>query len=132
MKKVFSLLVFMALLSLDARAQPDSIEPPAPSDGPDIANPTNQTNQADLLTTLPELEARDLESLMKFQTSTISRVLGVDLTVDGVLPRFRRMENPLHLINPFAPARYGSGWDVTSVNPWTGRAEGIVLLGIKF
>jgi hypothetical protein len=62
----------------------------------------------------------------------VSRLLGVQFKVDGVLPRLKRADHRWHLINPFAPARYGFGEEVTSINPRTGRAEGIVFIGLKF
>ena len=117
-----SLLLALALLSAAAQSStppPASQPPPAPS-------------QADLLSAMPPLSQQKLEALIRFQTATASRVLGVNFTVDGVLPRIRRAPHPLHLINPFAPAEYGYGQDVASFNPRTGQAEGIVLWGIKF
>jgi len=126
MKKALlaSLLIALALLSAAAQSTttPTSDpreQPPAPS-------------QADLLNAMPPLSQQKLEALIRFQTATASRVLGVNFTVDGVLPRIRRAQHPLHLINPFAPSEYGYGQDVASFNPRTGQAEGIVLWGIKF
>ena len=81
---------------------------------------------------MPPLSQQKLEALVRFQTATASRVLGINFTVEGVLPRLRRTLHPLHLLNPFAPAEYGYGEDVASINPRTGQADGIVLWGIKF
>ena len=39
--------------------------------------------------------------------------------------------NPLQLINPFAPARYGNGTANTVTNPFTGRAEGIKIIAVS-
>jgi hypothetical protein len=118
-----SLLLALALLSAAAQSATtpasDAAPPPTPS-------------QADLLNVMPPLSQQKLEALVRFQTATASRVLGVNFTVDGVLPRVRRAPHPLHLINPFAPAEYGYGQDVASFNPQTGQTEGIVLWGIKF
>jgi hypothetical protein len=126
MKKALltSLLIALALLSSAAqsvtRPAPDAPEqPPAPS-------------QADLLKAMPPLSQQKLDALIRFQTATASRVLGIDFTVDGVLPRIGRTHHPLHLINPFAPAEYGYGEEIASFNPRTGQPEGIVLWGIKF
>ena len=96
------------------------------------AAPSVEPNQADQFNTLPTLTPAEIDAMIHIQTTTVSRLLGVQLTVDGVLPRMKRADHRLQLINPFAPARYGSGEDVTSINPRTGRAEGIVFLGIKF
>jgi hypothetical protein len=125
MKKALlaSLLIALALLSAAAQSTTAPSDPPSQLPAP---------NQADLLTTLPPLSQQKLEALVRFQIATASRVLGVDFTVDGVLPRIRRAQHPLHLINPFAPSEYGYGQDVASFNPRTGQAEGIVFWGIKF
>ncbi len=53
---------------------------------------------------------------------------------DGVVPRAIRSGNPLQMINPAAPAEYGSGQDVTrhEVDDPTQRAQGIKLYAIEF
>jgi len=43
-----------------------------------------------------------------------------------------KTDNPLQLINPFAPARYGSGFSNLRIDPATGRAQGISLLTIGY
>jgi hypothetical protein len=70
--------------------------------------------------------------MARFQATTISRVLGVNLDADGVLPRAFRADHPLHLLNPLAPIDYGSGIDNLSIDPITHRANGIVFLSIRF
>lgn len=40
--------------------------------------------------------------------------------------------NPLQLINPFAPARYGSGEGNTARDGVTGRAEGVKVVAVGF
>jgi hypothetical protein len=126
MKKALltSSLIAFALLS----AAGQSATPPAPGQPAQPRAPS----QADLLKAMPPLSQQKLEALIRFQTATASRVLGINFTVEGVLPRLRRTPHPLHLINPFAPAEYGYGEDVASINPRTGQADGIVLWGIKF
>ena len=70
--------------------------------------------------------------MARFQASTISRVLGVDLDVDGASARAWRADHALHLLNPLAPAEYGSGVENLSIDPVTHRANGIVFLSIRF
>jgi len=53
-------------------------------------------------------------------------------TYSGVLVQVTKTDNPLQLINPFAPARYGSGFSNLRVDPVTGRAQGISLLTIGY
>jgi len=54
--------------------------------------------------------------------------------IDGVIAKAARAGNPLQMINPRAPKRYGSGADVVSRDPAKPRAnpEGIILLGFNF
>ena len=53
-------------------------------------------------------------------------------TYSGVLVQLTKTDNPLQLINPFAPARYGSGFSNLSIDPVTGRSQGISLLAIRY
>jgi len=126
MKKALLASLLLALALLSAAAQSNT----TPASDPPEQPPT--PSQADLLTAMPPLSQQKLEALIRFQTATASRVLGVNFTVDGVLPRIGRTRHVLHLINPFAPAEYGYGQDVASFNPRTGQTEGIVLWGVKF
>ena len=53
---------------------------------------------------------------------------------DGVIPRAVRSGNPLQMINPAAPAEYGSGQDVTrhdGDDPFQ-RAQGLRLYAVEF
>ena len=54
--------------------------------------------------------------------------------VDGVVPRVIRSGNPLQMINPFAPASYGDGRDVTrrEVGDPGQRAQGLKLATVEF
>ena len=53
---------------------------------------------------------------------------------DGVVPRAIRSGNALQMINPAAPAEYGSGQDVTrhEVDDPNQRPQGIKLYAIEF
>ena len=52
--------------------------------------------------------------------------------VDGVIPRAVRGGNPLQMLNPFAPARYGTGEQSVAYNPISGKYDQITLLDISF
>lgn len=54
--------------------------------------------------------------------------------IDGVIAKAARSGNPLQMINPRAPKRYGDGDEVVSRDPAKPRAnpEGIILLGFNF
>ncbi len=53
---------------------------------------------------------------------------------DGVVPRAIRSGNPLQMINPAAPAEYGTGQDVTrrEVDDPNQRPQGLRLYAIEF
>jgi hypothetical protein len=71
-------------------------------------------------------------AVAQFQSDIFTHVFGVSVRLDGVIPRAIRAGNPLQLINPFAPPEYGSAFDNVTVDPQSGQANGIRLLGIKF
>jgi len=53
--------------------------------------------------------------------------------VEGVLPRaFQPGGNPLQMINPKAPAKYGKAEDHVVLDPDTGKWKGIKLFTINF
>jgi len=53
--------------------------------------------------------------------------------VEGVLPRaFQPGGNPLQMINPKAPAKYGKAEDHVVLDPETGKWKGIKLFTINF
>ena len=70
------------------------------------------------------------------QTVTVAKPTPTGLrkkaTYSGVLVQVTKTDNPLQLINPFAPARYGSGFSNLRVDPVTGKAQGISLLTIGY
>ena len=56
-----------------------------------------------------------------------------DVTVSGVIPRAIRGGNPLQMLNPFAPARYGTAKENVSFDPdIPGKGNGINLFSISF
>ena len=53
--------------------------------------------------------------------------------VTGVIPRIIRGGDPLQMLNPFAPAKYGTAEEDTVLDPDVpGRADGIKLLSVSF
>ena len=54
-------------------------------------------------------------------------------TVSGVIPRAIRGGNPLQMLNPFAPAKYGTAADNVSVDPEVpGKVNGVKFVSIPF
>lgn len=52
--------------------------------------------------------------------------------VTGVIPRAIRGGNPLQMLNPRAPARYGTAEQSVVFDPITGKWRGIKLLTFNF
>ena len=53
--------------------------------------------------------------------------------VSGAIPRAIRAGNPLQMLNPFAPAKYGTAEENVSRDPDVpGKGNGINLLSISF
>jgi hypothetical protein len=52
--------------------------------------------------------------------------------VQGVVPRAFRGGNPLQMINPMAPARYGTSDQSLAYNPFTGKYDQIKFFEIVF
>jgi hypothetical protein len=53
--------------------------------------------------------------------------------VDGVVPRaFQQGGNPLQMLNPLAPAKYGTAEEHVVVDPETGKWKGIKLFTFNF
>jgi hypothetical protein len=53
--------------------------------------------------------------------------------VTGVIPRAIRSGNPLQMLNPFAPAKYGTAEEETVLDPDVpGRGDGIKLFSVSF
>ena len=84
----------------------------------------------------PLLSSQQIEAMIHFQTEMVSRAFGLNLTVDGVVPRLMNTEQPWQLINPLAPPEYGIGAEILSVDPIARpinrRVEGISFFTIRF
>jgi hypothetical protein len=121
--KTITILIGLVLSQM-VNAAPQVLQTPESASG---TAPTEHTLSGDLTLT-PER----LDSLIRYQTETVYRILGVDFSVKGVVPQAVRSRRPWQMINPFAPPEYGSGFHNVSVDPLTGRAEGIGLIGLGF
>jgi len=54
------------------------------------------------------------------------------LTLDGVGVQLAKADNPLQLLNPFAPAKYGSPEDNVFRSPVDGKISGLKVFEVKF
>ena len=75
---------------------------------------------------------RQIEQSVVYQTDVLHTIFGLDVKLDGALPRTIRAENRWQMINPFAPMDYGDGFDNVSIDPHSGKPNGISLFGIRF
>ena len=91
-------------------------------------NPSVQTDES--------MEARTVRRIRETNVAiTLERpnelTVG-NLTLDGVAILAVRADNPLQLVNPFAPAEYGRAEDNVTWDPVSGKASGLKLFSIKF
>src|SRR5713101_703751 len=68
----------------------------------------------------------------KKQARTEKPVPVTEREIQGVIPRAFRGGNPLQMLNPTAPAKYGTAEQSVVFNTDTGKCEGIKLFEILF
>jgi hypothetical protein len=79
-----------------------------------------------------ERDARNLKFAHR-QRAVATRPLDLKHEVTGVIPRAVPGGNPLEMLNPFAPAKYGTAEDNTILDPQQpDRGEGIKLFRVTF
>jgi hypothetical protein len=122
MKTTFALLCLTACSFIQAHAQPAEA----------VLGATNQVRRTEVPRLDAPLTERQIEAMLRFQTDTVTRVLGVNVTVDGIVPQALRVRQPLQLINPLAPMEYGIGLEQVNVNPRTRRVEGLSFFTFRF
>jgi len=72
------------------------------------------------------------------QTSTLSltakktEIVKGNVAYNGLAVQAVKVGNPLQLVNPVAPPRYGSAEDNVSRDLFTGRASGLKIFSIRF
>lgn len=111
MKRLLLLLVFVA----SAGAQPTNTPVIAP--------------EPSVVTTLPsQLPTATIE----IQRVAPNQVISGKLVYEGIFVETVKMDNPLQLINPFAPARYGNGDDNLDLDPVTGHVNGLKFFSVRF
>ena len=88
--------------------------------------PTKAAQSLELQTAGENLSAIALTELKPNELATGKRVYS-GIAVEAVKKR-----RPLHLINPLAPADYGSPEDNTARDPINGRVTGLKIFAIRF
>lgn len=92
-----------------------------------------QTNQVDVTKTRPVPPSRSSDHIVTYQTNVpYARRLGdLQVTYGGVIEEWRR-GGPRRLLEPARTVSPAYPFQNVSVNPRTGRAEGIILFSIDF
>ncbi|MEO8428007.1 MAG: hypothetical protein ABI651_12930 [Verrucomicrobiota bacterium] len=97
-----------------------------------LANSFGQTNQTEISKqTAVNQKPTQTVTVVPPAAPALTR-LRKKATYSGVLVQLTKTDHPLQLINPFAPARYGSGFSNLSIDPVTRRAQGISLLTVGY
>ena len=82
--------------------------------------------------TRDERDARNLKFAHR-QRAVATQPLDLKHEATGVIPRAIRGGNPLEMLNPFAPAKYGTAEDNTILNSeQPDRGDGIKLFSVSF
>jgi len=75
-------------------------------------------------------------TLLTQRTEKANELRNGKVTYDGMLVQIFKADNPLQLINPAAPPRYGASWDNVVVNPSAAppdsSRQGLKLFSIGF
>ena len=104
-------ILLLALAALPANAQPESTSP-------------------ELETQLTKHIAR--EGLLSSTEVKPNEIKSGKLTYSGIAVELLKTGNPLQLVNPAAPAKYGSAEDNVLRDPISGRVSGWKIFSIKF
>ena len=112
MKRLLLLLACVA----SAGAQPANTPPVS------APEPTVQT-------TLP---SQPPPPTIELQRVPPNQVISGKLVYEGIFVETVKMDNPLQLLNPLAPPRYGNGDDNLDLDPITGGLTGLKFLTVRF
>ena len=61
-----------------------------------------------------------------------NEIVKENVTFSGIAVQLVKTDNPLQLVNPLAPARYGSPEDNTLHDPISGKISGLKIFSIRF
>jgi hypothetical protein len=116
MKKYAVLLSVLAALSAYAA------DPPKTTD--------KTTDNKALQTSSAQAQAKTQHSLT--QEAKPNEIVKDKVAYSGIAVELVKTDNPLQLINPAAPAKYGSPEDNTLRNPIDGKVIGLKIFSIRF
>ncbi len=128
MKKYLVLLSILAVLGFSAQAE----QPKTPTAAPaktevakaDVAKPDSSLQSA----ATPVPKKRQSLNLDEKPNEIIRDKVGYS----GIAVQLVKTDDPVQLINPAAPARYGSPEDNTLRNPIDGKVLGLKIFSVRF
>lgn len=123
MKKYAVLLSVLAALSIYAA------EPPKTTDNKATDNSKATDNKA-LQTSSAQAQTKTQHTLT--QEAKPNEIVKDKVAYSGIAVELVKTDNPLQLINPAAPAKYGSPEDNTLRNPIDGKVIGLKIFSIRF
>lgn len=72
------------------------------------------------------------QSIFSVTTEKPNEIRKNGVSYNGIFVQMGKTDNPLQLVNPAAPATYGSSEDNTVWDPVTGQGRGLKLFSISF
>jgi hypothetical protein len=85
-----------------------------------------------LLQTQPRLSFLGAVPELSFTEADANELTWGRHTYSGIVVQVIKADRPLQLLNPFAPSRYGSGWDNLERSPAGGGSPMLKLFSISF
>ena len=113
MKQLLCLFVFAFVASVGAQSTTTPTVAPAPT----------------VQTTLP---SQPPPVTIELQRTPPNQVISGKFVYEGILVQTVKTDNPLQLINPLAPSRYGDGADNLDLDPIGGGVTGLKLFSVRF
>jgi len=129
-------LCLLLLLSLAASARAEDPAPHAPpkenklAPAPETAQAHTAPQQDQKSTTQIELHAKKIP--LHVEKPAPNETAHGHLKMDGILVELVKADNPLQLINPAAPERYGSAEDSVVRGLTSSKVSGLKFLELRF
>jgi hypothetical protein len=79
-----------------------------------------------------QIESHARETPLRVEKPAPNETVHGRIEVDGIFVQLDKMDNPLQLINPAAPERYGSAEENVLRNPASGKVSGLKFLELRF
>jgi len=128
--KKWLILTAIVLAATSAYAQAPAQAQVQPTNAPPTNPQPAHANQS-LLTRTSGPGKLVLPSL-ELETGKPNEIVAGKLTYSGIVVQAIKAKNPLQLLNPAAPARYGSGQDNVANYPFSGTGPLLKLFSIDF